>query len=90
MIVELIEAWRINNRVNLCLIENISDSGMRCTLSKRGGRNVVRQSIHLHCVRVFQLRRRAKPLAEGARTFDTRGEPVEKATRDGIWACNSI
>ena len=75
MIEELLEAWRINNRINLRLIKRISDAGMRCTLSKRGGRNVVREFAHLHYVRVFQLTRRAKPLAKGARTFATYDEP---------------
>jgi hypothetical protein len=36
---ELLEAWRTNNRINLYLIERISDEGMLCTLSKRGGRD---------------------------------------------------
>jgi uncharacterized damage-inducible protein DinB len=75
VIEEILEAWRINNRVNLRLIERISDEGMRCTLSKRGGRNVVRQFAHMHYVRVYQLTRRAKPLAEGTRTFATQDEP---------------
>ena len=76
---ETLEAWRINHRVNLRLIENISDEGMRLTLSKRGGRNVVRVFCHLHYVRVFQLKSRAKRLAEGAGTFATHDEP-DRAT----------
>ena len=72
---QILEAWRINNRINLRLIERISDAGMRCTLSPRGGRNVVRQFAHLHYVRVYQLTKRAKPLAQGARTFATYDEP---------------
>ena len=75
MIEELLEAWRINNRINLRLIERISDAGMQCTLSKRGGRNVVREFAHLHYVRVYQLTRRAKPLAKGAPAFATYDEP---------------
>jgi len=75
MIEQIIEAWRINNRINLRLIKSISDTGMRCTLSTRGGRNVVRQFAHLQYVRVFQLTRRAKQLAKGARTFATHDEP---------------
>ncbi len=31
------EAWETNNRINLFLIDNISDEGLRCTLSRRGG-----------------------------------------------------
>ena len=75
MIEEILEAWRINNRVNFRLIEHISDEGMGCTLSKRGGRNVVRQFVHMHYVRIYQLTRRAKPLAKGARRFATKDEP---------------
>ena len=75
MIDEILEAWRINNRINLRLIESISDAGMQCTLSQRGGRNVVRQFTHLQYVRAFQLSRRAKALAKGATTFDTYDEP---------------
>jgi len=75
MIEEILEAWRINNRINVRLIEEISDAGMGCTLSKRGGRNVVRQFAHVQNVRVYQLKRRAKPLADGAVTFATKDEP---------------
>jgi len=37
---QTLEAWRIDNRINLRLIERIGGTGMRCTLSQRGGRNV--------------------------------------------------
>jgi uncharacterized damage-inducible protein DinB len=76
---ETLEAWRTNHRVNLRLIAGISDAGMRCTLSTRGGRNVLRQLTHLQYVRISQLRRRAKALAEGAHTFETHDEP-DRAT----------
>jgi uncharacterized damage-inducible protein DinB len=72
---QILEAWRTNNRVNLFLIEHISDAGMRCTLSRRGGRNVVRQFAHIHNNRVWHLQRRAKKLATGAHLFDTYDEP---------------
>jgi uncharacterized damage-inducible protein DinB len=72
---EILEAWRVNQRVNLRLIEGIDDEGMRCTLSKRGGRNVVRQFAHLHNNRIWHLQRRARALAEGAHVFDTYDEP---------------
>ena len=52
---ELLEAWRINNRINLYLIDNISEAGLQCTLSKRGGRGVAGQFAHLHNVRLWQF-----------------------------------
>jgi uncharacterized damage-inducible protein DinB len=71
----ILEAWRTNRRINLALLAKISDEGMRCTLSKRGGRDVCRQFAHLHNVRILHLEARAKALAKGARKFETKEEP---------------
>ena len=38
--------WRLNNAINLRLIDAI----MRSTMSTRGGRDVARQFVHLHNV----------------------------------------
>lgn len=76
---EIVEAWRINQRVNLRLLEAIRDTGLRCTLSKRGGRDVARQFAHLQYVRAYQLAKRAKPLAEGIVIFATHDQP-DRAT----------
>jgi hypothetical protein len=75
MIGEILEAWRVNQRINLLLIDRIGDEGMLCTLSSRGGRNVVRQFAHLQYVRAYQLNNRAKRLAQGIRIFETNEEP---------------
>ncbi|MCH7703713.1 MAG: hypothetical protein IIB61_01260 [Planctomycetes bacterium] len=60
---ELIEAWRTNNRINLLLIERISNDGMKSTLSVRGGRGVAGELAHMHNNRVSQVEKRAKDLA---------------------------
>ena len=78
MLEEVIAAWQINQRANIYLIEHISDAGLRCTLSVRGGRNVVRQFAHLQYVRVYQLKKRARRLAEGRREFATSEEPSRR------------
>ena len=67
MLEETLEAWRTNNRINLFLIDRISEAGMHSTLSKRGGRDVAEQFAHLHNNRVWQLQGRAKDLAKGVR-----------------------
>jgi len=51
MLDQLVETWRINNRVTAKLIEALSDEALRATLSKRGGRDVARQLAHVHEVR---------------------------------------
>ena len=49
---QLIDAWQINNKMNLLLIDNIDDDAMQKTLSKRGGRTVYQQLLHVHNVRL--------------------------------------
>ena len=51
MLEQLVEAWQINHRVTLRLLEAVSDEALKATLSTRGGRDVARQLAHLHEVR---------------------------------------
>ena len=81
---ELIEAWRVNNRINLFLIDHISDEGMRCTLSKRGGRDVCRQFAHMHSVRVWKLQNWDKTFAEGLQTFETQDHPSKERLKGAL------
>ena len=66
---QVLQAWRTNQRINDFLIDNISTEGMKCTLSTRGGRNVVRQFCHVHNVRFWHLEACAKELAKGLIAF---------------------
>jgi uncharacterized damage-inducible protein DinB len=75
---ELVAAWMTNHRINARLLDRIDEAGLRCTLSKRGGRTVARQFAHLHYVRIYHLKHRAKALAAGARIFATEEEPDRK------------
>jgi len=100
MLAQLREAWRINNRIHLTLIDRISDPGWHCTLSKRGGRSVARQFTHIHYLRVHHLCNRANGLADGLAMFDAQDEPdrpaliaalTDSAARMEMWidlACN--
>jgi uncharacterized damage-inducible protein DinB len=83
---QLLEAWRTNNRINLFLIDRIDEEGMRCTLSKRGGRNVVRQLAHLHNVRVWHLENRARDLSKGLQAYATHDEPEKEALKQALAA----
>ena len=76
---DLVEVWRTNSRINTRLLDQIDEAGLRCTLSKRGGRTVARQFGHLHYVRIYHLKHRAKALAAGAKLFATEDEPSRKA-----------
>jgi len=81
LLAQLIEAWRTNHRINLYLLDRISDEGMTCTLSTRGGRNVTRQFAHLHNVRVWHLEARAPDLAQKLPRFATQDEPPKHVLR---------
>ena len=59
---QLLEAWNINNRMNLLMMENITDAGMQKTLSKKGGRTVYLQLAHVHNVRMQWLEISAKDI----------------------------
>ena len=83
---DLLEAWRTNNRINLYLFDHISDEGMRCTLSTRGGRDVARQFAHMHDVRLYHLEKRAPDLAEGLTAFRSKEHPDRDAVRAALVA----
>lgn len=86
MLDELLEAWRTNNRINLFLLDKISDEGMKSTLSTRGGRTVAGQFGHIHTNRVWQLEKRAKDLAGGLVKFPPKVAPTRTALRKAMQA----
>ena len=83
---DTLEAWRTNNRISLFLIDRISAPGMRCTLSKRGGRGVAGQFAHMHNNRVWHLEKRAKDLAEGLEIFPPKTDPTKTALKKAFIA----
>lgn len=83
---DLLEAWRTNNRINLYLFDRITDEGLRCTLSTRGGRDVARQFAHMHDVRLYHLEKRAPDLAEGLIAFRSKEHPDRDAVREALVA----
>ncbi len=73
---QLLEAWRVNNRINLFLIDHISEEGMKSTTSTRGGRDVARQFAHVHNNRIDWLENHGpRNAAEGLRKFDGQYSP---------------
>ena len=86
---ELLEAWRTNHRITLFLVDNISDAGMSCTLSKHGGRGVAGQFAHIHNVRVWHLEKRAKDLSQGLLTFPTKVSPSKDELKEALTASSA-
>lgn len=62
---ELVEAWRVHNRINLFLLERIGDEGLACSAGPRGGGRVWKQFAHIHTIRAYKLENWHKPLSIG-------------------------
>jgi uncharacterized damage-inducible protein DinB len=67
---QLIDTWQINNRMNLLLMDNITDAGMQRSLSTRGGRTVYLQLVHVHNVRMQWLEICAKDIFKKYKVLD--------------------
>ncbi len=81
---QLIEAWQINNRMNLLLIDNTTDEGMQKTLSARGGRTVYLQLVHVHNVRMTWLEVVAKDIFSKNKALDKGAKYDKKTLRKAI------
>ncbi len=75
---QIIETWRIHNRINLFVIENIPDDALEATLSKRGGRDIARQFAHMHMARFWRLEAFAKKLKKKLTKFEKQESPSKE------------
>lgn len=78
---QAVEAWHVNNRVNLMLLDAIGEQGLSATLSKRGGRTVALQFAHLHNVRLRWLEAEGGDFAAGQTPVDKAGEVTRALLR---------
>jgi uncharacterized damage-inducible protein DinB len=79
---QLLDAWRVNNRINLYLLDHISEEAMKCTTSTRGGRDVARQFAHVHNNRIYWLENHGpRGSTEGLQTFDGKYSPSKEELR---------
>ena len=81
---QLIEAWRINNKMNFLIIDNTSDDGMQKALSSRGGRTVYLQLVHAHNVRMTWLEVVAKDIFSKYKALDKEAKYDKKVLRKAL------
>lgn len=74
---QFIDTWRINNQINLMVLDNIDEESLNATLSTKGGRTVGQQFAHIHNVRLNWLEICAKDLLKGQNKI----EKEEKLSR---------
>lgn len=87
---QLLDTWQINNRMNLLLMDHITDTGMQRSLStpagttpsgRRGGRTVYLQLVHVHNVRMQWLEVCAKDIFKKYKGIDKEAAFNSKALR---------
>lgn len=78
MVEQLVEAWQINHRVTLKLLEALSDDALQATLSTRGGRDVARQLAHVHEVRAVHAEITSKTNRVAQLPHFAKGETLTK------------
>ena len=59
----LTETWHINNRVNLRLLDALTDEQLAATILPRG-KAVTSYFVHMHMARIYWLERHARALAK--------------------------
>jgi uncharacterized damage-inducible protein DinB len=74
---QLVETWSIHNRINVYMVEAISEEGLVAAVNPKS-RNVYALFAHMHNVRLMWLKAAAPNLLEGQEKLDTK-LPVAKA-----------
>lgn len=80
---QLLDTWRINQRMNLLLLDNISEAGFAATQTVRG-RTIFQQWIHIHNVRVQWIQICAPCLSEKCLVLDKNMPFDKKNLRDSL------
>jgi uncharacterized damage-inducible protein DinB len=70
----LAETWRLNNRVNLLLLDALTDEQLAATILPRG-RAVTSYFVHIHMARFYWLERRAPALAKSLKKIPSGTAP---------------
>ncbi|HSM60414.1 MAG TPA: DinB family protein [Longimicrobiales bacterium] len=87
LLAQILEAWAVNNRINLILLDHIDPDGLATTLSTRGGRDVSRQLAHMHTVRLAWLDSSGgRDLSEGLPRFESKEHPSGDALKEAFEA----
>ena len=81
---QLLETWNIQQRMNLLLIDHITDAGMERTLSAKGGRTIYLQWVHIHNVRLQWLEICAKDIFKKYKIIDKEAVFDRKTLRKAL------
>jgi uncharacterized damage-inducible protein DinB len=80
----LADAWHLNNRVNLMLLDQLDEEQLAVTANPRA-RNVAEQFAHMHAVRIMWLEPRTPALAKALPKI-AKGEASKAAIKEALEA----
>jgi len=80
---ELVEAWRVNVDTNRMLLDGVPEDGLAARYSPRT-RAVASQFAHMHNIRVYHLKKRAKELLGELEPFGRGAEPERAELMDAL------
>lgn len=80
----LIETFRINNRINIYLLDAIDEKHLTDLAAGSKGRHVGKQLAHLHNVRLMWLKVAAPELLEGLDKVEDDASVKKKALKDAL------
>jgi uncharacterized damage-inducible protein DinB len=83
------DAWHLNNRVNLMLLEQLDEEQLAVTPNPRA-RSIAEQVAHLHNVRIAWLEPRAPDLAKTLRKIGKGGAPDKTALKEALEASGKV
>ena len=78
----LVETWQVNNRLNLRLLDALTDEQLDATLFPRG-KSVISYFVHMHMARFYWLERRAPALAKKFKKIPG-GKPPRAIVRQAL------
>ena len=67
---QIIDAWQIHNRINIYLLDAISEAALEAVSASKG-RNVANQFAHIHNVRSMWLKSASPDLLDGLSKIET-------------------
>ena len=96
---QILETWQVNNKVNLMILDHITDDVLDYTFAPRGGGKVGHQFAHMYNVRFWKLEKAKKALIKDYNTIKsadpksveflkerliTTGHMIEEVIADGL------
>lgn len=87
---QVLNTWRVHNRINLYLLQQIPERGFQAVPLASRGRNVAQVFTHMYRVRVGWLRHNGRQLVVGLPRFPNGASPSRPKLRAALRASGKV